>query len=283
MDDPLSPLCDLAINYAEQGLQIDPELGDALATLAFIHAVRYEYSEAQMAIDRLLALPGYEVVSASLPLAYVNLARMQLAWDSSSEFYRNDPLNSEAVSNMALFSFGMKRDSDMGEHYHQMLIEMTGMSIVSGFPSARLDRVDMETAVEDMRQVLPIWDISPDYANIVVPPLYDPSLRQGALVELEAMYERGDIRAPLYWHGLTRLHDTDRAVNLAFEHFDQGILNPAMFSYPSEEWREFRSHPRFIELVEYIGLASYWDEVGWPMFCELRGEQHFCGLDYKVE
>jgi hypothetical protein len=47
--------------------------------------------------------------------------------------------------------------------------------------------------------------------------------------------------------------------------------------------KEFRSHPRFTELVERVGLASYWDDAGWPPFCEPRGDTHFCGLDFAVE
>ena len=134
LDDRMSPLCELATNFAEQGLRLDPESGDSLAILAMVHAVRYEYPEAQTAIDRLLALPGHKVVSGALPFAYVNLGRLQMAWDSSLEFYKNDPLNAEAVTNMALYSMGFKKAYDMVEHFHQMLIEMTGASIVSGYP-----------------------------------------------------------------------------------------------------------------------------------------------------
>ena len=184
---------------------------------------------------------------------------------------------------MALYSGALKRDSDMMEHYHQMLIELTGTSIVSGYPLFRLDRVDMETAIEDMRKVMPFWNVATEYADIIVPPYYDPSRRQGSIEKLEAMYARGDLRLATYWNALIHLYETDRAVNMAFGVFDQGVLNPVMFWSPEAGRLEFRSHPRFIELVEYIGLASYWDEVGWPMFCEPRGDSHFCGLEYRVE
>jgi len=283
LDDRSNPFCDLAINYAEQGLEIDPELGDALATLAFTHSVRYEYRDAQAAIDRLMALPGQKVVSGSLPLAYVNLGRAQLAWDSALAFYRNDPLNSMAVNNMALYSMVMKKDRDMMEHYHQMVVEMMGMSFVSAFPFARLDRVNMETAIDDMRKILSVWDVSPDYANILVPPYYDPSLRQSSLEKLEVMYASGDLRLTWYWEALIHLYETDRAVNMAFDMYDQGVLNPVMFWTEDAGRIEFRSHAKFIELVEYIGLAAYWDDVGWPIFCEPRGDSYFCGLEYVVE
>ena len=38
--DRRSPSCELAVNYATQGLQIDPDQADALTTLALVHALR---------------------------------------------------------------------------------------------------------------------------------------------------------------------------------------------------------------------------------------------------
>ena len=141
----------------------------------------------------------------------------------------------------------------------------------------------METAIENMRGVLSFWNVSPDYADIIVPPYYNSSLTQDSLEKLEDMYARGDIRLAWYWLALIHLYETDRAVNMAFDVFDEGVLNPVMFWTEEAGRIEFRSHPRFIELVEYIGLASYWDEVGWPIFCEPRGDSHFCGLEFVVE
>ena len=115
-------------------------------------------------------------------------------------------------------------------------------------------------------------------------PLYDPSPRENAYEELQRIYNRGDIRAATYWETLIRLHQTELAVNMAFEQFDQKVLNPVMiWVRDADQGRQkFRSHPRFIELVEYVGLADYWDDVGWPISCEQRGDSHFCGNSFAV-
>ncbi len=282
-EDRSSPNCELAINYAKQGLQLDPDQSDALTTLAQVHSLRYEYREAQAAIDRFLALDNHTLVSSSLPWAYLSLGRLQLAWDSAQEYYRNDPLNDFAIGNMVLWAAVLKKDDVMAKYYESIMLEMMGFSLLAGYPAKRVHRVDLQAAVQDMRNILPAWGMSPDLADIWVPHLYDPSLRQSALVEFQAWNERGDIRVTQYWHSLMFLYQTDEAMNMAFDLFDQGVFNQAMtwFDFPGE--KEFRSHPRFIELVEYIGLASYWDEVGWPLFCERRGNEHFCGLDWAVE
>ena len=283
LDDRRSPICELAANYAEQGLKIDPEQGDALAALAMVQSIRYKYHESQAAIDRLLALPGWEVNSSSLPYAYMNLGQLQQTWDRSQQLYRNDPLNVSSMLNMAIYAWALKDDNALAEHYDNMLIEMSGWSILAGYPASRVHRVDVDSAIEDAHKVLPLWNLPAELVDIRVRPSYDSSLRQDALAELDAMYERGDIRPAWYWDALIDLRQTDRAVNMAFDLFDQGVLNPVMFWIRDAGRPEFRSHPRFIELAEYIGLASYWDDVGWPPFCEPRGNSHFCGLDFAVK
>jgi hypothetical protein len=217
----------------------------------------------------------------------MNLGRLQLAWDSAQEYYRNDPLNIFSVGNVVLWSSVLKKDDAMAEHYEEILIELLGFSILGGYPATRAHRVDMRTATEDLQNLLPVWGVSPEVAptiaNIWVRPLYEPSFRQDALDDLEGLSERGDIPFHTFWEGLILLHQTDRAINMAFDSFDQGTLNPVTFWLNLPGGKAFRSHPRFIELIEHMGLASFWDEVGWPPFCEPRGNGRFCGLDFAVE
>ena len=279
--------CELAVNHATQALEIDPDQADALNTLALVHSLRYEFHEAQNAIDQFLALDNPILNSSSLPWAYMNLGRLQLAWDSAREYYRNDPLNIFSVGNVVLWSSVLKKDDAMAEHYEEILIELLGFSILGGYPATRAHRVDMQTATEDLQNLLPVWGVSPEVAptiaNIWVRPIYEPSFRQYALDDLEGLSERGDIPSHTFWEGLILLHQTDRAINMAFDSFDQGTLNPVIFWLNLPGGKELRSHPRFIELIEHMGLASFWDEVGWPPFCELRGNGRFCGLDFAVE
>lgn len=283
----LAPECELAINHATQAVEIDPDEADALNTLALVHSLRYEFHEAQSAIDRFLSLDNPTLNSSSLPWAYLNLGRLQHSWDSAQEYYRNDPLNAFSVGNMVLWAAVLKKDDAMAEHYESILVELLGFSILGGYPATRLHRVDMPTALRDLQNLLPVWGISaevvPIFAEILVRPLYEPSYSDRALQELERLYANGAISLKDYWEGLMMLHETDRAIDLAFRAFDEGVLNPAMFwlDFPGE--KEIRNHARFIELIEYIGLDTYWDEVGWPPFCERRGEKQFCGLDFSVQ
>jgi hypothetical protein len=273
----------MAVNYATQGLQLDPELADALATLALVYSVRYEYKKAQDAIDRYNQLVGQKVTSASIPWAYINLGKPQLAWDTILEFYKNDPLNMYAVGSVSQWAYMLKNDDQLAEYYESLAHELMGIPFNARVPEIRMKRVDVQTAVRDQRMLAPMFGINPDISDVVVPPVYDASLRESAAEELDQWYERGDIRLATYWAELIGLNRTDQVVNMSFDLFDQGVLNPVMFWSRQTGRMEFRNHPRFMELVEYIGLASYWDEVGWPGFCEKRDIGYFCGLEYHVD
>lgn len=286
-EDHRSAVCELAISHATQAVDLDPDQTDSLNTLALVHSLRYEFQESQAAIDRFLELGNPTLNSSSLPWAYLNLGRLQLAWDSANAYYRNDPLNVFAVGNMVLWGAVLKKDAAMAEYYEEILEELLGFSILSGYPSTRVHRVDMQTALQDMQGMMPVWGISPEvapqFAEIWVRPLYEPPFRETAIRNLEALHGAGAIPFHDFWEGLMVLHETDRAIDLAFESFEEGTLNPAFFwlDFPGE--KKFRSHPRFLELVEHIGLASYWDDVGWPDFCERRADTHYCGLDFAVK
>lgn len=97
MDDRKNPKCDMAINFAQEGLELDPGMADAWAVLAMVRALRYEWAAAQDAVDRFNALPSPDIVSTALPTRYFALGQLQNAWDAVMTFYRNDPLNPEAT------------------------------------------------------------------------------------------------------------------------------------------------------------------------------------------
>jgi len=286
-DDRFGAFCTMAVNHANQALRLDSGQGDALTTLAFVHSLRYEYHEAQAAIDRFLALPNQTLNNSSLPWAYENLGRLQLAWDSAVQFYDDDPLNWWAVGNLGHWAYLFKKDDAMVQHYENMTIEMAGFSVLSIYPGARAHRVDVETAIRDYVRIAPTLGVPPelaqDFAETYVQPIYDPSLRPKAVQKLRTWYERGDIKPQIFWESLITMMQTDEAIEMAFELYDLKMLNPVNFFIGEPGRRELRNHPRFIELVEYIGLAEYWDEVGWPLPCELRGGAYFCGLDWKVD
>ncbi len=285
--DHFSAECELAINHATRAVEIDPGEADALNTLALVHSIRYEFQESQAAIDRFLTLGNQTLNSSSLPWAYLNLGRLQLAWDSAQEYYRNDPLNVFSVGNIVLWAAALKKDDAMAQYYEEILIELMGFSILEGYPSKRIHRIDMQTALQDMANMLPVWRISPQFApqfaEIWVRPLYEPSFRETAIQNLDALRDADAIPPVHYWHSLFVLHETERAIDLAFEAFDEGYINLVMFWLDMPGEKEFRNHPRFMELVEHVGLASYWDNVGWPTFCQRRGDTYDCGLDYAVK
>ncbi len=284
LDDRNNPACELAVNFANEGLALDPELGDALAILAFVHSLRYEYEEAQQAIDRFDALGPPPIVSQAMPWVYLNLGRLQEAWDAAEEFYENDPLNVYALGNITGWSYSVKRDQELFDHYDVMMEEMMGgISPSAGFPYMRSHRVGLEQAIEEGRIVSELWQTNPDLVDVVTPVFYDPSLREAAADELQAMFERGEIRAPIYYGWSAGLGRVDAYIDSAFELYDERQFNPVHLWLYTPAAPDVRTHPRYFELLEHIGIADYWDEVGWPPFCDVSGEERDCGLETSID
>jgi hypothetical protein len=41
-------------------------------------------------------------------------------------------------------------------------------------------------------------------------------------------------------------------------------------------YRSFRAHPGFPALLENYGLPAYWDQAGWPEFCQREDQRIVC-------
>jgi TolB-like protein len=277
MDDRNNPSCEMAINFAKQGLEIDPGMGDAVAVLAMVHSIRYEWQDAQNAIDRFNDMSSSSVVSMALPSANVNLGRAQQAWDAGIRFYENDPLNFFSVGLLSQWASLLLKDQQLTDFYDALAAELMPVSILAGDPWIRQHRISQEQAIEDGRMVNMMFGVMPELADVLVPAVYDPSLVEGAAVQFDLWLSEGQLRPTMYWAHLPYLDRHDQFVEMAFGLYDQKLLNPVMLWIEFPGVGKIRSHPRYIELLEYIGIAEYWDKYGWPAFCSLDQGERTCG------
>ena len=206
-----------------------------------------------------------------MPWAFLNLGRLEEAWAAAEDFYRNDPLNMFALGNLALWSHSIKQDVELGDHYDAILEEIMGISILAGFPWTRSHRISMERSIEEGKQIAIVWQDNPAIAEIITPPLYDPR-------KLEELFQDGGVREALYWNYAALLGNIDGYINSAFDLFDENTFNPVYLWLHTPMFDAVRTHPRYMELLEYIGIAAYWDKVGWPPFCEMREEERHCDV-----
>ncbi|MGB5623971.1 MAG: winged helix-turn-helix domain-containing protein [Gammaproteobacteria bacterium] len=103
----------------------------------------------------------------------------------------------------------------------------------------------------------------------------DPDLRPAAIEAVTRAAAASEV-SPRYLYGLwLYLGEADRAMDMAFQ-----LLNdPPSFAVEflfSRENKALREHPRFAELVSAIGLDRYWDQHGWPAFCQRGGDVIRC-------
>ncbi len=277
MDDRKSPSCEMAVNFANQGLEIDSSLSDSLAVLAMVHSIRYEWQESQDAIDRFNSNSSNSKISMAPPSALVNLGQAQQAWDAGIEFYRNDPLSFFSVGPLAVWASSLLKDPQLSDCYDAMLVELMPVSITASYPEIRKHRISQKQAVEDLRMINMMFGVMPELADVLVPAVYDPSLVDKAAHQFDQWLSEGKLRPTMYWVYLPYLDRQDQFVEMAFELYDQKLLNPVFLWVEVQGVEKVRSHPRYIELLEYIGIADYWDRYGWPTFCQLDQGVRSCG------
>jgi len=276
LDDRTAPSCEMAINFAQQGSDLDPSLAEAWAVLALVHSVRYEWEKAFEAIEKHQALPNNQILSQMLPSAYLNLGMAQKAWDSGLEFYDNDPLNFFAPVALALWAWYWLEEPETADFYSAIADELVPVPALANWPETRVHRVPLEQAVEEGRMSAAMFNIPGEWADVVIPVIYDPSLAEEAALELDAWHAEGKIRTAQYWSFLPYVQRYDQFVEMSFDLYDQKMLNPVGLLAAVPGSSRIRSHPRFVELVEYVGLAEFWDKHGWPLFCTIENGKRSC-------
>jgi TolB-like protein/DNA-binding winged helix-turn-helix (wHTH) protein len=105
--------------------------------------------------------------------------------------------------------------------------------------------------------------------------LQDPSEAGEARLALAEAADRSQVSANVLLVAWAMLGDADRAIEQAFK----------LAATPTEmevemlfvdELDILRQHPRFPELLEQIGLLSYWDATAWPTMCRRQNEKIAC-------
>ena len=113
----------------------------------------------------------------------------------------------------------------------------------------------------------PALDLPLDTARALADAVLDPALRPGFLAELEGAGNAGvDPPEMLLILLLLDQHDA------AFAHAKRLLAAPTIDWELSLFWLPeaagFRADPRFVVLVDSIGLLDYWKRYGWSDFCE---------------
>jgi len=276
MDDRMSTSCDMAIHFAEEGLELDPGMGDAWAVLAMVRSLRYDWFGAQEAIDRFNALHSVEIVSAALPTAYFNLGRFQDAWDAMMTYYRNDPLNADVAGVSAVWAWVLLEDRELMDRLETVLLELQPQSFLGAWPDLRMHRLTREQAIEEARMTYDTYGDRADWGPLFVPIVYGDAPPESAWATLDEWIAEGVLEPAQYWWMLAYANRIDDFMDLAFELYEDRTLNAVWFLLGVINHEAIRTHPRFLELVEHIGYADYWDRVGWPRYCTLVEGERRC-------
>lgn len=283
LDDRTSHKCDLALQFAEQGVELDEHLVDAWGVLAMVRALRYDWYGAQEAIDHIHSLPWTDSSSQSLPMAYWNLGRFQQAWDALVNAYENDPLNPMHSWVLGAWAYLLLEDRELSDRYALLARELQPGAHYGGWPDIAVHRLPLAQAIENARQTYNTFMEGADWAPVIVPIIYGEAEPESAWSNIDRWMADELIRPATYWWMLAYVNRIDDFIDLSFKLFDDQSLNPALMLMSIPNHEAIRAHPRFLDLMDYIGLAEYWDQVGWPRYCSLVGGVRRCDGEAAAE
>jgi len=105
--------------------------------------------------------------------------------------------------------------------------------------------------------------------------LEDPSMAEEARLALAEAADRSQVSANVLLVAWAMLGDADRAIEQAFKLAATPMEMEVEMLFV-DELGILRQHPRFPELLQQIGLLSYWDATAWPTMCRRQNEKIAC-------
>jgi DNA-binding winged helix-turn-helix (wHTH) protein/tetratricopeptide (TPR) repeat protein len=266
VDDPakIAAFSEEALQAAERSLKLDPETPKAYVALASRLGPFGNWLERERYLNRALEVsPDLAVGLAMATFMHREVGRLQEAADYGNRTLRlADPRASQNIPNVIFLNAMTGRERDLNDVF-------------------RMTEVMPQAMADGLRWTVDVWWSDPKTVAA------DPSrLRRGAgstkaadcidtylhrLVDARGKALRGlpagceEFQTDWRIRLLARQGDVDAAYAL-FDTLPNSRRTTMFFFYP--EMKAFRQDPRFMPLMEKIGLLAYWRESDhWPDFC----------------
>ena len=267
-EDTLLPMAETA---ARQALSIDPNIGEAHAVLAQINAERGDLLDAESGFFFAISLEPNEATPHHwYSILLGRVGRIGQALEQARRAHELDPKSPIIASNLAA-NYLVAGDHDQALRYVK-LSEDLGLSKSNN--GVRAEIAQRRGQWDEARRLLEEQEGLPPALRPYVAPfvaaMADPKLRPQVIADLRkvdpAVAKQIDLIGPYVELGALDLvydlllealaHDPKAWVN----HWDTTIAW-------GPDGVAFRSHPRFGELAERMGLLDYWKQYGFPDGC----------------
>ena len=273
MEDRESPLLTIGRGLVTSGLELDPAQPEGYAAMALAHALAYEWEEARAMADRAVELANNRVLNPIYNVAYNNLGHFSIAQELSRRRFQADPLDPGAMRSM-LQAYNSAGD-DEG------VLQMAALLEERDIPYQRINTVgalarsgDLAGAIAAVTPTVQRWGLPEGTAAGYVNAMLGESEPQLVAVARQAAASGAVPLANALWMGMNVGAPADWVFETASAALAEGKLNQIAFLKP--ENARYRQDPRFVELMEGLGLADYWRTVEPPDFCREETVASIC-------
>jgi TolB-like protein len=283
--EPDHPFMELAAGFARQAIQLAPGLAEAHAMLAIIETERFNWEASYAAYEQAVMLSNGTPAIDSLSYAAVNWGYIQDSLDINLAWYEHDPVESGAVHSL-VSRYSLLGQLDQVLTYMAIRNELGQLSRGYELPVLMDNgRKELARTMFTEFQCGNPHDVDPNIAEACksgsegqFEVLYEARLDPQRAVEfsagIAAAVEAGQLPEGLALVYYVDLQVNDRVFETAQRLWEKRKLDVTAF------WQfrggPIRKDPRFLELMQTIGLLDFWKAHGPPDFCEADGDALVC-------
>lgn len=277
------PLAEAAVLRA---LELDSDIAEAHAVLADLTRLEYRWSDAEQHYQDAIAIePGNSTAHLWYAEFLVDVGRVKDAVGEAEIAYRLDPLSTGANAVLAgtYYTIGDKQKA-LPAARHAAELNHPFAFLVESILQAQ--RGEIEQAIASREQYARLVGTDPADARPVIEAIADRSKLPLALDALSQARERGPLDLPALYSDYGSLGRSDEAfeiLDIATRRSDSSgdvavSVGPTTLgvSLWADDLGNLRRDARFEQIVERLGLVSYWREHGWPDRCRPVGDDFEC-------
>ena len=267
---------DQAEAAARKALELDASLGKAHAVLASISLKRWDWSAAERQFQLAVAAePNDPTIHQwySEFLSYVGYID-----ESVTEALRARELDpvSPVINDRLGVTYLWSGEYELATEQFRIATDLglSRMAYDQAYALLLLHNGQIDEAVNLYEEILGKFGLNTDWVRPVAEATRDPVLVPRALEALALARAHSSLPDSTVFYAAVLLKRPDLAFEVAKNTLVDKSLTVEFLFAP--EAKILRRDPRFAALLAGLGLDTYWDQHGWPEFCERQLETVVC-------
>jgi len=271
--EPEPDLLERAQRAAQRAAELDPTLAHPHCVFAVIAAVERDWYAAERHYRRALELdPNDTIAQFWLSEMYSVAGRTAPALELILASVERDPISMAILHDVANLYLRNHQFEQACPYVERGMRVGTNLHTYLQAAQCHEYRGDMNAVREALAEADRAFGFERPVHQLVHRARTNPAERQAALDAIAFEAERSRwIPTETY----RAVRDYDTMFDVMETAWRRGNYGPLRTLWDIEA-RELRSHPRFRQLVEEIGLVEFWRKSGWPEVCRPVGDSFAC-------